>query len=72
MEIVIEVFKTSVPDERSAQEIVAELRKFFPEHRINFDLDDCDKILRIEGDFVNVDYITQTLHEKGFDCSALD
>ncbi len=44
---VVEVFKTNVNDELLAFEIIKKLNGLFPTYKINFDLDDCDKILRI-------------------------
>lgn len=45
----IEVFKTSVKDERESERIVSALKEKFSSATINFDLEDCDNILRIEG-----------------------
>lgn len=45
----IEVFKTNVTNSEQATLLILALKKFFPEYRGNFDLDDCDKILRIES-----------------------
>ena len=50
----IEVFKTNVPEVCVAQNIIALLLEHFPESKINFDLHDCDKILRFEGDIITV------------------
>jgi hypothetical protein len=43
----IEVFKTNVEDEDHAGLIVTEIQKAFPSYLANFDLEDCDRILRI-------------------------
>jgi hypothetical protein len=44
----IEIFKTNV-DTSIAPELLTQLQHHFPSCKINFDLDDCDRILRIEG-----------------------
>ena len=44
----VEVFRTSVETRTEADRMAALLSKEFPGARINFDLDDCDRILRIE------------------------
>ncbi len=44
----VEVFKTNIQDTQIADFIVGELEKHFPSASINFDLSDCDNILRIE------------------------
>ena len=44
----IEVFKTDVNSTNQAAEIVELLRNNFKNFRVNFDLEDCDHILRVE------------------------
>ncbi|PWJ58054.1 hypothetical protein CLV98_105236 [Dyadobacter jejuensis] len=46
---IIEVFKTNVMDGKQAEKIIRRLNVFFPKHKINFDLEDCDNILRVES-----------------------
>lgn len=43
----IEVFKTNLVDEQIATEILTEIHSRFVNYKANFDLDDCDKILRV-------------------------
>ena len=45
----IEIFKTNVQNKTQARSILNLLKSSFTEARINFDLSDCDKILRVEG-----------------------
>lgn len=45
----VEVFKTNVRSIRKAKLIIQKLAAKFPAHKINFDLEDCDKILRVQG-----------------------
>lgn len=68
---IIEVFKTNVPHYKVANFIVRLLNSKFPNCKINFDLEDCDKILRVEGNgFVNENIITH-LDDLGFMCIEL-
>lgn len=46
---IVEVFKTNVEDHLAAGHIIFALQQTFPCCTINFDLADCDKILRIES-----------------------
>jgi len=46
---VVEIFKTNVEDANKASHIVNKLRQQFPTCRFNFDLADCDRILRAES-----------------------
>ena len=45
----VEVFKTNVKDEVQSQVLINLLHTSFPAYKANFDLDDCDRILRICG-----------------------
>jgi len=69
---VIEVFKTDVATLSDAGNIVELLRQHFPGTRINFDLHDCDKILRLEGKDFSTDKVMMLVHQKGFYCEILE
>jgi hypothetical protein len=45
----VEVFKTNVLNKRAAKVILEEIGFHQPEYKCNFDLEDCDKVLRIEN-----------------------
>ena len=45
----VEVFKTDVNDHDHARMLVDRIHKAFKHCRANFDLEDCDKILRVKG-----------------------
>jgi hypothetical protein len=68
----IEVFKTNVQEFSEAQKLVTLLRKHFPNSKINFDLDDCDKVLRVEGNNLRIEKVMTLVTEKGFLCKVLD
>ena len=68
----VEVFETDVQQIYQANIVLNELRKHFPESKINFDLDDCDKILRIEGLSFITDQVREVLSENGFKCRPLE
>ncbi|QHT69960.1 hypothetical protein GXP67_26590 [Rhodocytophaga rosea] len=70
---VVEVFKTNVNQEWQVQFIIAALEKLLPEARITFDLDDCDKILRIEGQvtLINIHQIIQVISAFGYHAEVL-
>jgi len=58
----VEVFKTNVTDVRHARELVVMIESCFEVDRVNFDLDDCDHILRIEvRDSFDVDSLISLL-----------
>ena len=68
----IEVFKTNVEEVRQAKDLVDLLQHHFPGSRINFDLQDCDKILRVEGDSFVTRQVMSLVEERGFACEILE
>ena len=69
---VVEVFKTNVEHETEAKELVEMLRQRFPGSRVNFDLQDRDRILRVEDKEVPIDTIVGIMKTAGFVCTVLD
>jgi hypothetical protein len=45
----VEVYKTNVQFEHQALVVIDFLSGHFPMFRLNFDLEDCDRVLRVEG-----------------------
>ena len=43
----------------------------FPDARIDVDLQDCDKVLRVEGTMLDASKIKESLIMKGFECAEL-
>jgi hypothetical protein len=50
----VEVFKTNVQQVDEAERIIQDLKVNFPNYKTNFDLSDCDNILRVEGENILV------------------
>jgi hypothetical protein len=69
---IIEVFKTNVPDKLIAQSISEELLILLPNSKVNFDLEDCDRILRVESEKIIPTEVTEILSSKGFLCEVLE
>ncbi|MDQ3111727.1 MAG: hypothetical protein M3R17_17700 [Bacteroidota bacterium] len=67
----VEVFKTNVLQADESHEIIQKLLEKFPGCRINFDLEDCDKILRVESSFVPKVKIVLLLNSYGYHCEIL-
>lgn len=59
----VEVFKTNVQERNEATKIIQTLLEHFPNHIINFDLEDCDNILRIENPTIDLTEIENKLYE---------
>lgn len=67
----VEVFRTNVDNENAARELTRVLSSVFPLGRVNFDLDDCDRILRIEHASVCVESVLFIMRSNGFSCEVL-
>jgi len=68
----VEIFKTNVHDVLQAEKIIELLNTRFPAFMINFDLHDCDKILRVKGDSIPINEIEGLVSATGFHCNVLD
>jgi len=68
----VEVFRTNIEDEIVANAVARELGSLFPGALINFDLDDCDRILRVAGAGIVPRTITEFLARKGHQCEILE
>lgn len=67
----VEVFKTNISLRKEAKPLIEGLVKLFPGYRITIDTQDCDKVLRIEGEKVSGHAVISLLQKKGFHCSIL-
>jgi hypothetical protein len=67
----VEVFKTNVQEATQAEKLVNLLYSSFPARKINFDLEDCDKILRIDGHDHYSSKVIETLRNNGVWCEEL-
>lgn len=66
------VFKTSVADSAQAAAVKPLLNQIVtPEGTWNFDLEDCDKILRIDSAALAVEKLINSLHNQGILCEEL-
>lgn len=70
--MIVEVFKTNVQKEADKNYIIAVIQTQFPDYKINFDLEDCDKILRIEGVDLQCDNIIDYVNCLGYTCVRLE
>lgn len=69
----VEVFKTNVKESPDAQKILARIHAGFVGYKASFDLDDCDKILRIvsHNDTVQNEAIMRLVKKMGYKASVL-
>jgi hypothetical protein len=69
----IEVFKTNVKDPAIARRLVSQIHRAFNGYKANFDLWDCDNILRVKCPDCAVDAsrLIEFLKESGFEAQVL-
>ena len=67
----VEVFKTNVRSTRKAKLIIQKLAEEFPNHKINFDLSDCDRILRVQGNDILERKIISIVTALNHNCEVL-
>jgi hypothetical protein len=67
----VEVFKTNVQEVVESEKIIQSFLEYFPYCKINFDLEDCDKVLRIEGKIIDIEIIIKEVKAFGYICEVL-
>jgi tRNA G26 N,N-dimethylase Trm1 len=67
----VEIFKTNIISKNDAQRMLNLLSDKYPNLKINFDLNDCDKILRIEGESIEPEKIIELIYTSGYQCEVL-
>lgn len=68
----VEIFKTNVQKKNQSKMLLSVLSETFPLFKINFDLSDCDKVLRVEGDDIKTLRVMTLVKESRFTCEPLD
>ena len=69
--MIVEVFKTNVEEVELSELLIRQLADQFPDSLINFDMEDCDKILRVEARTITPEKIIQILNSNGYSCEVL-
>lgn len=68
----IYVFKTTVQTKKSVKQITPKLNDLLPTSKWNFDLEDCDNILRIDSNSTISEIVIKLLQDNGFNCIELE
>ncbi|MES2761353.1 MAG: hypothetical protein V4677_04060 [Bacteroidota bacterium] len=68
----VEVFKTNIQDPDLANSVLQELALLLPSATINFDLNDCDHILRVQSPEDVTRHILTFFERSGHFCEVLD
>ena len=69
----VEVFKTNVQHSDHAKMLIDEIHAVFQNYTANFDLEDCDRILRVKSSrsFVDSFRVLELVKTYGFDGEVL-
>jgi len=67
----VEVYKTNVKKKKSSERILQRIIKKYPDLRVSFDLDDCDRILRCEGPGFDPARVRRIVRRSGYRCKIL-
>lgn len=68
----IYVFKTTVKNIMEIERLQSDLDSILPDSKWNFDLEDCDKILRIDSKNNCCQLVIALLHSFNFVCAELE
>jgi hypothetical protein len=71
--MIIEVFKTNVEEREIADKIIEAIQKNLQDHKANFDLQDCDKILRVvsANEYLQATSVIQLVKTLGYHAEIL-
>jgi hypothetical protein len=70
----VEVFKTNVIDPGQAVKLVKHIHTTYVNYKANFDLQDCDNILRVKSTIgsIQTSHLIDLLKDFGFDAEVLN
>ena len=66
----IEVFITNIQNTFESEQIKEDILTAYPKLKVDFDLEDIDRVLRIEG-FFNSNEIIEILSSKNYKCEIM-
>lgn len=67
----VEVFKTNVQEVATSTMLIQKLLEQFQVDKISFDLEDCDRVLRVEGKRFFPEEIIDLVTSHGYQCEVL-
>jgi hypothetical protein len=69
--MIVEVFKTNVNQIELCPTLIGQVLACYPKSKVNFDIEDCDKILRVEAEHIIPEKIIEILNANGYSCEVL-
>ena len=68
----VAIFKTNISSKKKIKKVRPVPNKIDFIHKCNFDLEDCDNILRIESEHILAIVIIEKIKQLGFECLELE
>ncbi len=70
----VEVFKTNMSKSKTAKRLITELMSVLPNCKMTFDLEDCDRVFRIESvtNTIDIELVRTFFEQNGFFCEVLN
>ncbi len=70
----VEVFKTNISKRRTAKQLMTALSSVLPSCKMTFDLEDCDRVFRIESvtNAIDIELVKTFFKQNGFVCEVLN
>ncbi len=68
----VEIFKTDVENISESKIPLQKLSRHFPNRKINFDLNDWDKIFRVQRRGISAERTIQLLKKENYQCKVLE
>lgn len=70
----VEVFKTNITKCKTAKRLLTRLTEVLPVCKMTFDLEDCDRVFRIEShaNTIDIELVKTFFKQSGFVCEVLN
>lgn len=68
----VKIFSTDIENKTQVNDISSAICSLFPHSIVTVDLEDCDKVLRVEGNIPTNECIISLLTKLGFRCEVLE
>lgn len=68
----VKIFSTDIENRTQVNDISAAICSLFPHSIVTVDLEDCDKVLRVEGNIPTSECVISLLSNLGFHCEELE
>lgn len=68
----VKIFSTDIENRTQVNDVRSAICSLDPHSIVTVDLEDCDKVLRVEGNITNCEHIISLLSKLGFRCDELE